>query len=244
MNFLSKLQGDGRALLVVLAIVSFLILGVLFFPHDAKPRGIERKTISGEIVGVIEEPRENYYQGEVRLTVEMPIRFLEQQDGYLSGRYLPQNLRTGEVLPPTAHSHPDAIFFRVRRSPIDLDDEFFQHWERYYSVPAEGERHGLIYRPIRAGRRPEFLLKRGYFKPNTRGDYFHISCLPPIGPGSIAPPDNCGMEFLLAPTHFGDRMWGARVFVVFPAEHLADWKLIEQRARDLFENRVTLSIIE
>ncbi len=196
---------------------------------------------NGEEFTVLRIPHIIRYPDTIQLTVEVPSKALEPGRGPANWQFVRQDYKTGEFVRNPAEDAKNLIYFHVASDPIDKENETYQSVERYDDVEARGMRFGLIYKPILAGDRPEFLLKRGYFKPGVAGREFYIRCHPSVGPGSIAPPENCVMEFVLGETLIDDRYWGARIITGFPAERLADWTKIEQRARELFEGGIALN---
>ncbi len=118
----------------------------------------------------------------------------------------------------------------------DESDLTWSRWgEKVY--PDTGlERYGLSYRPSVVPGRPEALWKRVYVKKNVERHEFIIACLPPIGPGSISPPETCGMNLML---DFGGGKDSVLVKVSMAEGKIKDWRIIERFVKEFLKARVS-----
>ena len=184
-------------------------------------------------------PETRNYSDTLQVRVTLPSRYIwaagtEEARGGLT--FKPIDYRTLE--PVDSHS-PGAVgvtTYRVTSTYRVGDSGIMQDYDRYLDI---GEmRFGLSYRPDPVPDRPEPLWKRNYLKSGVSGEQFSIGCVPPIGPGSIIEPTECGMTLMFHEAVMNGRAAGIVVNASVPASRIEDWKLIEAAMRKLVEPNV------
>ena len=182
--------------------------------------------------------------GEVAVSVKIPGKFLCQSEGEKRESLRPLNYLTGQPVDKAGNDDRDVISIRMRPWPSGRGEDMdgFRFWSRFEEI---GERRfGLSYRPMKVASRPPELWKRAYFKPDVSGRYFHITCIPPIAPGSIGAPKYCKMTLLLGAEKVARREWGGQVDVAFAEDRLSDWPEIEERVKNLFEPTMRVGLLK
>ena len=184
-------------------------------------------------------PKRQKYNDTLQIGVTLPSQYIWAPGSDEARRgmsFKPINYHT---LEPVDTHEPGAVgvsTYRIVPRYRVGDSGIMQSYERY---PDIGElRFGLSYRPAPVPGRPEALWKRNYLKPGVPGEEFYIGCTPPIGPGSIIEPTECGMTIMFHPTEMYGRPAGIRVNASVPASKLEDWELIEAAMRKLIEPNV------
>lgn len=194
-----------------------------------------------EMKGVTEVliPKSRSYGDTLQIKVVLPSRYIwavGSEEARRGLTFKPIDYRT---LEPVDSHDPGAVgitTYRVTSTYRVGDSGIMQAYQRY---PDNGHtRFGLSYRPDPVPGRPEALWKRNYLKPGVSGEEFYIGCTPPIGPGSIIEPTECGMTMMLHRREMNGRPAGIMVNASVPASKIEDWKLIEAAMRKLVEPNI------
>lgn len=184
-------------------------------------------------------PATRNYSDTLQVQVTLPSRYLWAADSEKGRRGMSFKPIDYHTLEPVDAHEPGAVgvsTYRIVPRYRVGDSGIMQSYERY---PDIGElRFGLSYRPAPVPGRPEALWKRNYLKPGVSGEEFYIGCTPPIGPGSIIEPTECGMTMMLHRREMNGRPAGIIVNASVPASKIEDWKLIEAAMRKLVEPNV------
>jgi hypothetical protein len=229
--------------LLAIATASLLASGCGPSPIGLDDQKIGMRLVDGEKVSTIKIPHQEYYVGEVRLVLQLRTEDLVEGSSQYKWYIQWQNYKTGRMLPQTGERPADVISYSVSRQRIIDGRQIFAPWEKFENAANAGIVNGLIYKPIPDGNRPDFLLKRGYLKPGVPASEFYISCIPPVGPGSISPPKNCVMDIVLAKTKVKGDEYAGRISVNFSADRISDWPGIEARALEMFTGRISFEVI-
>ena len=184
-------------------------------------------------------PKLEKYEDNLRIRVALPKQYIwaaGSDEARRGSTFKPIDYHT---LEPVDVHEPGAVgvtTYRVFPRYRVGDSGIMQSYERY---PDIGEtRFGLSYRPDPVPGRPEALWKRNFLKPGVSGEEFYIGCTPPIGPGSMIEPTDCGMTMMFHPTEVNGRPAGIMVNASVPASKIEDWETIEAAIRNLVEPNV------
>lgn len=225
--------------------ISLLILGGLAAcdARSSQSDGAldEVQGVTQEMAGVTELliPKSRSYSDALQIKVVLPSQYiwaLGSEEARRGLTFKPIDYRT---LEPVDSHDPGAVgitTYRVTSTYRVGDSGIMQDYDRY---PDIGEiRFGLSYRPDPVPGRPESLWKRNYLKSGVSGEQFSIGCVPPIGPGSIIEPTECGMTLMFHEAVMNGRPAGIIVNASVPASRIEDWELIEAAMRKLVEPNV------
>ena len=179
-------------------------------------------------------PKLEKFGDNLRIRVTLPNQYIRAAGSDKAHRGLTFKPINYLTLEPVEVHEPGAVgvtTYRLFPRYRVGDSGIMQAYERY---PDIGEtRVGLSYRPDPVPGRPEALWKRNYLKPGVSGEDFYIGCTPPIGPGSIIEPTECGMTMMFHPTEINGRPAGIMVNASVPASKIEDWEKIEAAIRNL-----------
>ena len=215
------------------------LLCLLFAANCNLNDGQSSRKLSADEEAVFTIPATRNYADTLQIRLALPNQYIwaaGSDEAQRGSKFKPIDYHTLEPVdvhePGAAGISTYNVFPRYRGG----DSGIMQPYERY---PDIGEtRFGLSYRPAPVPGRPEALWKRNYLKPGVSGEEFYIGCTPPIGPGSIIEPTECGMTIMLHRTEMNGRPAGIIVNASVPATKIGDWKLIEAAVRKLVEPNV------
>jgi len=222
---------------------------------DIELVGVVKPTASGHADGLdvfIPGTRKYADQLQVRLTLPSPYIYnRDEAEGERGLIFKPLAFGTMQPNQGANEASKGVVTYNLSGYLYEIGD-IPQLNERFQDTGLK--RFGLSYRPDPVPSRPEELWKRVYMKPGVSGEDFLITCIPPIGPGSIIPPITCTMTFLVAQQEvfsmYGGsqqlrpRRAGVQIRVNLAVEDLENWQEIEQALRKLLLPKLTLHSAE
>jgi hypothetical protein len=193
--------------------------------NESQASNLSRSVLVPEVRG---------YNDTLQVKVTLEEKFLWSPDSDEARRGLvfkPIDYRT---LMPTDRHGPGVVgitTYTIVPRYLSGESGILQEYDRY---PDIGEtRFGLSYRPDAVPGRPEELWKRNYLRRGIPGEEFYIGCTPPVGPGSIVQPTECGMTIMLSSKEVTGRRAGIMVIASVPAAKIEDWVQVEAAIRTL-----------
>jgi hypothetical protein len=195
-------------------------------------------------------PSTRKYADELQVRLTLPSRYIYNRGGHEGERGLifkPLDLGKMQPVQGAPEARKGVVTYALSGYLYEFGDIPQLH-ERYQETGLK--LFGLSYQPNPVLSRPEELWKRVYVKPGASGEDFLITCIPPIGPGSIIAPKTCTMTFLVAQREvlvlYGGsqqlrpRRAGVQIRVNLAAEDLQNWQQIELGSRKLLVPKLTL----